>query len=68
MREPEEVAEERALIFRQLARRVSTLPETVKNQINSFSPIQLESLAEAMFDVETLTDLENWLAQNLDRE
>jgi hypothetical protein len=68
MKEPEEIAQERALISRQLTRRVGALPEAVTVQINTLSPTQLESLSETLLDFETLTDLENWLAHNLDRE
>ena len=68
MREPEELTKARALISRLLTRKVGVLSEIVKVQINTLSVEQLESLSETLLDFETLTDLEGWLAQNLDRE
>jgi hypothetical protein len=57
---------EKSLIVRQLTRRLSLkeLPEALRTQVESLSPLQLEALGEALLDFQTLSDLEQWLATN----
>ncbi|MBE9225800.1 Rpn family recombination-promoting nuclease/putative transposase [Phormidium sp. LEGE 05292] len=55
--------EAKSLILRLLPRRVGEVPESVRVQINTLSLTQLESLAEALLDFSSLSDLETWLAQ-----
>jgi Domain of unknown function (DUF4351) len=61
---------ERSLILKQLTRRIGQLPEAVRSQIGTLSIAHLESLGEALLDFANLTDLETWLATNVqtDRE
>ncbi|KAM3092988.1 DUF4351 domain-containing protein [Phormidesmis sp. 146-35] len=56
---------ERSLVFRQLTRRMGALPEAVRSQIETLSIADLESLGEALLDFENLSDLETWLAINV---
>ncbi|KAM3101692.1 DUF4351 domain-containing protein [Phormidesmis sp. 146-12] len=56
---------ERSLVFRQLTRRMGALPEAVRSQIETLSIADLESLGEALLDFEKLSDLETWLAINV---
>jgi predicted transposase YdaD len=55
--------EARALILRQLNRRIGELPEAVRLQIDGLSVAQLESLGEALLDFSNLSDLEAWLRE-----
>ncbi len=55
-----------ALILRLLARRVGDLPESTLTQVTRLSLPQLENLGEALLEFSTLSDLENWLAQQPD--
>jgi predicted transposase YdaD len=65
-REAEENGREkegRSLILRQLNRRFGALPESWSTQITDLSLAQIESLAEALLDFQTIADLETWLEQ-----
>jgi predicted transposase/invertase (TIGR01784 family) len=53
--------EGRALVLRLLNRRFEVLPEPLSSQIANLSLTQIESLAEALLDFQTLSDLEAWL-------
>jgi predicted transposase YdaD len=53
--------EGRALVLRLLDRRFGVLPEFLSSQIANLSLTQIESLAEALLDFQTLSDLEAWL-------
>ncbi len=53
--------EARSLVFRLLARRVGTIPETLQSRLNLLSVTELESLGEALLDFSQLADLESWL-------
>ncbi len=55
---------EQLLILRLLQRRVGTLPEFLKQRIQTLSTTQLETLAEALLDFTVLEDLLNWLEAN----
>ena len=52
-----------ALIMRQLKKRLGEVPENIQNQLQDCSLEELENLSEDIFDIETLEDLSNWLAQ-----
>jgi Domain of unknown function (DUF4351) len=61
----EQEAERRSLVLRFLTRRVGALPPAIHPQVEALSPERLEALGEALLDVESLTDLEAWLAASL---
>jgi predicted transposase YdaD len=54
---------EKQIIKRQLKRRFNEIPDSLENKINNLSLEQLESLADAIFDLDSLEDLSNWLAE-----
>lgn len=53
---------ERALILRQLTRRVGELPQEVLDRIETLSLEQLENLGEALLDFQASADLETWFS------
>jgi predicted transposase/invertase (TIGR01784 family) len=57
----EGIAQERALILRQLSRRVGTLPATVEAQVQALELPKLEALGEALLDFTGVDDLVGWL-------
>jgi predicted transposase/invertase (TIGR01784 family) len=58
------VAEGRALILRQLNRRVGVLPSDLQTRLEGLSLEQLENLGEALLDFAALADLQQWLNLN----
>jgi predicted transposase YdaD len=52
---------ERALVLRQLTRRLGTLPTSVETQVQALALPQLEALGEALLDFAQLSDLTDWL-------
>jgi predicted transposase/invertase (TIGR01784 family) len=58
------VAEGRALILRQLNRRVGPLPMDLQARLEGLSLEQLENLGEALLDFAALADLQQWLQLN----
>jgi hypothetical protein len=54
---------EKALILRQLTRRVGELPDSVLSHIDTLAIAQLEALGEALLDFANLSDLETWLRE-----
>ncbi|MBF2015872.1 MAG: DUF4351 domain-containing protein [Rivularia sp. T60_A2020_040] len=52
------------LVLRLLQKRFGELPQTAREQVQSLSTNQLESLGEALLDFAKLDDLINWLAEN----
>jgi len=50
----------RSLLFKQLSRKLGTLPDEIKVLLNQLAPEQLDELSEALFDLEDLQDLDNW--------
>ena len=56
--------QQRSLILKLLQRRVGELPDALRSQIDRLSSTGLESLAEALLDFTTVSDLQNWLSQN----
>ena len=57
----EGLAQERALVMRQLQRKVGELPEAIALQVKALTIEALEELGEALLDFEKLADLETWL-------
>ncbi|NET38764.1 MAG: Rpn family recombination-promoting nuclease/putative transposase [Cyanothece sp. SIO1E1] len=64
----ERIREERQLVLRLLTRKVGDVPEDERIQIEQLEPSQLEALMEALLDFEQLDDLENWLAEQVQRD
>jgi hypothetical protein len=54
---------EQKLINRLVKRRFNDISPELENRINSLSLSQIESLADAIFDLQSLDDLINWLNQ-----
>jgi len=52
------------MLLRMLNRKFGQLTPRLRGRINKLSVKQLESLAEAVFDLETIADLTNWLQSN----
>ncbi|GBO54264.1 hypothetical protein APA_2212 [Pseudanabaena sp. lw0831] len=50
-----------AILLRQLTRKFGKVTPRVKSRISKLSVVQLEDLAEAIFDFETAADLNAWL-------
>ncbi|WP_425216519.1 Rpn family recombination-promoting nuclease/putative transposase [Tumidithrix helvetica] len=50
-----------AILLRQLTRKFGQVSPRLKNRISKLSVVQLENLAEAIFDLETVADLNAWL-------
>jgi hypothetical protein len=57
--------EARSLIRRLLARRVGDVPQEMVQHIEGLSLGQLEALAEALLEFQTLADLEAWLGEQM---
>ncbi|MGK7947013.1 MAG: Rpn family recombination-promoting nuclease/putative transposase [Microcystaceae cyanobacterium] len=55
----------KALLIKQLSRKLGEIPDTVKQPINQLSMESLERLSETLFDLNTLEDLSNWLSDHL---
>jgi predicted transposase/invertase (TIGR01784 family) len=50
-----------ALVMRQISKRFGEIPPAIISQVEQLSLADLESLTEAIFDFQSLADLENWL-------
>jgi predicted transposase/invertase (TIGR01784 family) len=50
-----------AILLRMLTRKFGQVSPRLKNRISKLSVVQLENLAEAIFDLETVADLNAWL-------
>jgi predicted transposase/invertase (TIGR01784 family) len=55
------------ILLRQLTRKFGNIPPRLKTRINKLSAMQLENLAEAIFDLETITELNAWLKNHPNR-
>ncbi len=55
---------ELAVVIRLLTRRVGTIPDQVRSQIQALPLPQLENLAEALLDFTNVNDLVAWLEAN----
>ncbi|MEA5477925.1 Rpn family recombination-promoting nuclease/putative transposase [Pseudanabaena galeata UHCC 0370] len=51
----------RSLLLKQLSRRLGTIPEEIKVLLLQLEPEPLDVLSEALFDLQSLEDLCNWL-------
>ena len=54
---------EQKIIKKQLKRRFNNITPSLENRINELSVEQIESLADAIFDFQSVDDLINWLDQ-----
>ena len=54
---------EQKIIKKQLKRRFNNITPSLENQINKLSVEQIESLADAIFDFQSVDNLINWLDQ-----
>ena len=50
-----------AILLRQLTRKFGKVSVRTKSQVSKLSVAQLENLAEAIFDLQTIADLNAWL-------
>uniref|UniRef100_B8HZ02 DUF4351 domain-containing protein n=1 Tax=Cyanothece sp. (strain PCC 7425 / ATCC 29141) TaxID=395961 RepID=B8HZ02_CYAP4 len=55
--------EARTLVLRQLNRKLGSLPDPERLQIEALTTPQLETLAEDLLDFNSLSDLQAWLTQ-----
>ncbi|GAB4216869.1 MAG: Rpn family recombination-promoting nuclease/putative transposase [Synechococcales cyanobacterium] len=55
---------ERAIILKQLTRRLGSLSPAIETQVQNLSVTELEALAEALLDFTDLDDLSQWLSQH----
>jgi len=51
----------RSLLLKQLSRKLGTIPDETKVLLHQLTLDQLDGLSEALFDLESLEDLHNWL-------
>ena len=49
------------MLLRMLGRKFGQITPSLRGKVNKLSAKQLENLAEALFDLETISDLNNWL-------
>ena len=49
------------MLLRMLSRKFGQVTPSLRGKVNKLSAKQLENLAEVLFDLETITDLNNWL-------
>ena len=54
----------RILVKRQIRRKFGEIPPEVQTQIEQLSLEKLDILGDEIFDLATIADLENWLANN----
>jgi predicted transposase/invertase (TIGR01784 family) len=54
----------RSLLLKLLSRKLGTIPDEIKVLLSQLAPELLDALSEALFDLESLEDLNNWL-QNI---
>ncbi len=55
---------ERALILKQLTRKIGNLSPQLQARVSALEIDRLESLGEALLDFTSMSDLESWLSQN----
>jgi predicted transposase YdaD len=49
------------LLLKLLSRKLGTIPDEITFLLHQLAPEQLDTLSEALFDLESLEDLHNWL-------
>jgi Domain of unknown function (DUF4351) len=59
-----DLEEAKALILRQLTRRIGNVTPAMQAQVQALSINQLESLGEALLDFSEPTDLTTWINKN----
>lgn len=57
----EAIVKEKDLIVRQIKRKVGNIDMELENRVKSLNIEVIEVLAEAIFDLDTVEDLQNWL-------
>ena len=57
----------RSLLLSQLSRKLGAISDDIKILLQQISPDRLDALSEALFDLENLADLHNWL-KNIDEQ
>ncbi|MFM6591928.1 MAG: DUF4351 domain-containing protein, partial [Dolichospermum sp.] len=57
----EAIVKEKDLIVRQIKRKVGNINIELENRVKSLNIEVIEVLAEAIFDLDTVEDLQNWL-------
>lgn len=57
----EAIVKEKDLIVRQIKRKVGNIDTELENRVKSLNIEVIEVLAEAIFDLDTVEDLQNWL-------
>jgi heme oxygenase len=55
---------ERALVLKQLNRKLGNLSTQLQSRVSALSIDNIESLGEALLDFNSIADLESWLSQN----
>ena len=50
-----------SLLLKLLSRKLGTIPDEIKILLHQLAPERLDSLSEALFDLESLEDLHSWL-------
>jgi predicted transposase/invertase (TIGR01784 family) len=50
-----------SLLLKLLSRKLGNIPDEIKVLLHQLAPEQLDTLSEALFDLESLEDLHNWL-------
>jgi hypothetical protein len=63
-----QLEERRAIILRQLNRKVGPLTEELNARVSALPPELLLALSEALLDFAAQTDLVNWLDANGDKQ
>ena len=58
----------RSLLLKQLSRKLGTIPDETKVLLHQLTLDQLDGLSEALFDLESLEDLHNWLRNINDQQ
>ena len=56
--------QEKALVFKQLTRKLGNLPPQTQAKVSALSIERVESLGEALLDFTSTSDLETWFSQN----
>ncbi|TYQ30883.1 Rpn family recombination-promoting nuclease/putative transposase [Pseudanabaena sp. UWO310] len=56
-----------AMLVRMLTRKFGKISPSIKSKISKLSAVQLENLAEVIFDLQTTADLSAWLKEHLAR-
>jgi len=52
-----------SLLLRQLNRHIGEVPPSVQARLDNLTPAQLDDLGEALFDLNSYTEVEAWFSQ-----